>query len=129
MKQALAALVAIAVIGAAVTALAAATQAQKNIGGTGRTRAVFALEIVREPLHDSRDVAMTLVGACVLDVTADVVQEPRRLREETFVAVLAPALSESEAMRFHGCLEDARLDHVQADVLQLESSLPDPGSA
>ncbi|MDP9072435.1 MAG: hypothetical protein M3N68_14350 [Actinomycetota bacterium] len=61
-----------------------------------------------------------LFMACRLQVTVDLVEQAfERVSPSAFRFVVQPALNESDRRQLHGCLEDARLEHLQLDVLAM----------
>ena len=85
-----------------------------------------ATEIVVEAATNAGAAATTeftraLVGICRLEVDAELVSEPERVSDQhhRYRLVLAPALDEFDERQIHGCLEDARVNHLQLEVLTL----------
>lgn len=66
---------------------------------------------------ERRTLAEALFSVCQLQVDATRVAGPIRRGDGTFSFRLRPALDESDRRQFEGCIEDARIDHVQGDVL------------
>lgn len=70
---------------------------------------------------DVTDRLLALLGVCALEVHGDVMDDGvERLDERTYAFVMAPALDATDRRQLRGCLEDTRIDHLQADVLSIE---------
>jgi hypothetical protein len=74
----------------------------------------------RPAAYSTADLGRSLVLACRVEVASHVVDERiddlggGRLR-----FVMQPSLDESDRRQLDGCLEDAEVDHVQADVVSM----------
>ncbi len=78
-----------------------------------------------EPSATVPELAEALVLTCRLQVAAELIDEElREIEPSTFAFALTPALDESDRRQLIGCLEDARVDHLQADVVRLVDRLP-----
>jgi len=121
-KQAVVILV-LAVIGAAtVDIIGDKTQTRPDVVRPGSTsEVVFSLRTKM-----SRDRQMTaegLWGACQGTVDSRVLDPGVvRLDESTFRLTLAPELGHHARTRLTGCIEDATLDRVVADVVRITNS-------
>ncbi|HEX6238318.1 MAG TPA: hypothetical protein VFZ68_14055 [Acidimicrobiales bacterium] len=61
-----------------------------------------------------------LVGICLFEArTRQVDRTVSQLDEQTWSFRIRPALDEGDERQLHGCLEDARVDHYQAEVLDI----------
>ncbi len=70
----------------------------------------------------------SLFLACRLEVNANVVSEAFEVvGPGTFRFVLQPALDEADERQLHGCLEDARIDQLQLEVVAMERIAPGAG--
>jgi hypothetical protein len=58
---------------------------------------------------------------CRLEVSSDFAGPIESLGDGRFRAVLIPALDHTNRRQFRGCVEDFVTDHLQIDVLELES--------
>jgi hypothetical protein len=58
-----------------------------------------------------------LLLTCRLEVTSDLVDPPREVSDGRFLAVLDPALDETNRRQFKGCIEDFTIDHLRADIV------------
>lgn len=58
---------------------------------------------------------------CRLEVSSDLTAPIEPLGDGRFRAVLEPAMDRSNRRQFRGCVEDFITDHLQIDVLELES--------
>lgn len=74
----------------------------------------------REPSGLVDDMAAALMGVCRLEVNRALVAVSR-IDADEFRFVLRPTLNESDRRQLHGCLEDSRIQHLQLDVLRVES--------
>lgn len=68
---------------------------------------------------EHRTLAEALFSVCQLQVDATRVAGPAPRGDGTFGFRLRPTLDESDRRQLEGCIEDARIDHVQGDVLSL----------
>ena len=76
-------------------------EAERNVGYTGLEELVVALFQV-----------------CQLEVATDPVGAPAR-DGDRFTFVVRPALDDTDRRQLHGCIEDARIDHLQAGVVHM----------
>lgn len=76
--------------------------------------------VVREPPGAIESTTRALVDLCRLEVNADLVTAARLAADE-FRFVLSPTLNKSGRRQLHGCLEDARVQHLQLDVLHMQT--------
>jgi hypothetical protein len=58
-----------------------------------------------------------LVLTCRLEVSSDLVGEVEAVGEDRFLAVLSPALDDTNRRQFRGCVEDWTVDQLQTDEL------------
>lgn len=71
--------------------------------------------------HDDREhLADTLFSLCELEVDSTTTEGPVPQGDDVFSFRLSPTLDESDRRQLEGCLEDARIDHVQGDMLSLQ---------
>jgi hypothetical protein len=70
-----------------------------------------------EPGQSLTEMVDALLLTCRLEVTADLVEAPREVSEGRFLAVLSPALDETNRRQFKGCVEDFTIDHLRADII------------
>ncbi len=92
---------------------------------SSRTEVVVRAAAVREPHYGLLEMTRALFLACRLQVTVDLVERAfERLSPATFRFVVQPALNESDRRQLHGCLEDARLEHLQLDVVAMRQLEP-----
>jgi len=118
----LAGLVALAVV-AGVLALRERTMTRHEPGRPGTATEVVVRARVRgaTPRSAPDEFAAALLLACRLEVDAEPAGPMERPGPgvQRYRLVLEPALDEFDERRLHGCLEDARLDHVQLEVVSL----------
>jgi hypothetical protein len=70
-----------------------------------------------EPGQSLGEQVEALLLTCRLEVTADLDEPVREVTEDRFLAVLAPALDETNRRQFKGCIEDFTIDHLRADIV------------
>lgn len=75
---------------------------------------------VDEPAQAVDELTAALVAVCRTDVGAELAGFSR-LDADEFRFVLSPTLDESDRDQLHGCLEDARVQHLQLDVLAMRT--------
>lgn len=100
-----------------VLALSDATKFEGRTERDGMTRVVFEVD-TRNYHHDVADAAASLWYTCVAVVNWEESTAPARVAgaDDTFEATVHPALGEDSSRRFRGCLEDATIDKVSAEV-------------
>jgi hypothetical protein len=70
-----------------------------------------------EPGQTLAEMVDALLLTCRLEVTADLVDPAREVSDGRFLAVLDPALDETNRRQFKGCIEDFTIDHLRADIV------------
>ncbi|MBW3613720.1 MAG: hypothetical protein KY439_00195 [Actinobacteria bacterium] len=71
----------------------------------------------------------SLFLACRLEVNANILSEAFEVvGPGSFRFVLEPALDEADERQLHGCLEDARIDQLQLEVVAMHRLAQDPAS-
>jgi hypothetical protein len=97
----------------------------------GRTTQVDLLVLRRDLAQPERDVALALWSVCSVRIPQEVdlvgleplaADDPRGLR-----MTLAPSPGESDTKEFVGCVQDAIIERVRADVLAVSSTDPATG--
>jgi hypothetical protein len=78
-----------------------------------------------EPGQTLAEMVDALLLTCRLEVTADLAEPVREQWEGRYLAVLEPALDETNRRQFKGCIEDFTIDHLRADILAFR----DPSAA
>lgn len=108
------------VLVATVAGLIALSNATKFRGEqeAGTTRVEFSVD-TRNYHHDLEDAAASLWYACVGSVSWEDATHPVATSAGTFVASIRPALGEDSRRRFRGCLEDASVDRIRGDVVDM----------
>ena len=99
-------------------ALSNATKFRGEQEQGGTTRVEFSVE-TRNYHHDLEDAASSLWYACVGAVSWEDATHPEATDAGTFVASIRPALGEDSRRRFRGCLEDASVDRIRGDVVDM----------
>lgn len=119
----LAVAVAVVALAGGIYALRAATMSTHTASPPGsRTEVVLDVSIRdAEPAADRDEMAEALVLGCRLEVSAELVGGVRHLGTNRYEFSLTPALDESDRRQLHGCLEDLRIDHLQAGVEHLDN--------
>ena len=99
------------------------TRHQPRVPGTATEVVVNAASRNNEPASTVAELTQALVSTCRLEVDAEPVSGLERLSSEhhRYRLVLAPALDEFDQRQLHGCLEDARINHLQLKVTQLRA--------
>lgn len=99
------------------------TRHQPGVPGTATEVIVNAASRNNEPASTVAELTQALVSTCRLEVDAEPVSGLERLSSEhhRYRLVLAPALDEFDQRQLHGCLEDARINHLQLKVTQLRA--------
>ena len=120
------ALVAVLVVGVLYVRRITISTNTDPVAGT-RTEVVVQAAKKREPAYTLEELTTALVTSCRIDVDAEVVEPITPVGTARYRVVLYPALNDSDQRELHGCLEDARLDHVLLDVLSIELTAPQPG--
>lgn len=121
MRSGLALVAVLAVLAAGIVLLRAATMTRHTpVDPRLELAAVVRADVVREPRTALAPMTRALVDVCRLAVDAALVDLGRLDRDE-FRLVLRPTLDESDRRRLHGCLEDARIEHLQLDVLEMRT--------
>ena len=99
-------------------ALSNATKFRGEQEAGGTTRVEFTVD-TRNYHHDVEDAAASLWYACVGSVSWEDATHPVVTSAGTFVASIRPALGEDSRRRFRGCLEDASVDRILGDVVDM----------
>lgn len=99
------------------------TRHQPGVPGTATEVIVSAATRNNEPASTVTELTQALVSTCRLEVDAEPISELERLSSEDhrYRLVLAPALDEFDERQLHGCLEDARINHLQLKVTRLRA--------
>ena len=97
------------------------------VSGT-RTEVVVEAAKRREPAYTLEELTTALVTSCRIYVDSQVVEPVTPVGTARYRVVFYPALNDSDQRELHGCLEDARLDHVLLDVVSMELTAPQPGA-
>ena len=99
------------------------TRHQPGVPGTATEVIVSAATRNNEPASTVAELTQALVSTCRLEVDAEPVSDLERLSrgDHRYRLMLAPALDEFDERQLHGCLEDARINHLQLKVTQLRA--------
>lgn len=111
----------LAVLAVAVVLLREQTMTRETtVDPDTRLEVVVAAHTVREPDRSALEMTLSLVSACKLLVESSLVQEEfQEVADRTFRFVFVPSLDRDGKARLHGCLQDARLQHLQLRVLEM----------
>ncbi|MDQ4132717.1 MAG: hypothetical protein M3179_05795 [Actinomycetota bacterium] len=122
MRRLLAPVLLVVLTGFAVVTMAEFTMSRDQ-GVDPRSRMAVTVEARTraETFFTRLEMTRALFLSCRLEVDARLVSDVVTiLGAETFRFVVRPALNESDRRQLHGCLEDARIDQLQLDVLEME---------
>lgn len=114
--------VAVAVVGAGLVALAGETKS-RHTTQPADSRLHVELEAELRPGSGKAlpDLVRSLVVYCQAEVAATVTEAGiETTAEERFAFTLAPSLDQSDRRQLQGCLEDATVDHLTADVTGMD---------
>lgn len=103
-------------------ALADATQNRPDERVAGSVTEVAFTVSTRDHRHGDAGAAAALWAVCAGTVPGDVSPAPAE-RDGVFEVTVRPAIGEHGENRLVGCLEDATLDRVLADVVTVRSGL------
>ncbi len=107
---------------AGVLALRAATlSTHEEVDARQTVLVVSARTRGGEPGQNLAEMVEAQLLTCRLEVTSDLAGPIEPLGDGRFRAVLEPAMDRSNRRQFRGCVEDFITDHLQIDVLELES--------
>lgn len=115
-------LIAVLVVsGFAIDALADATMSRETpVDPSSHLEVVIEARVVREPNMSLHDVLYALVTTCRTQVDARADDAGLvEIDDDRFRIVITPAVNESDRRQLHGCIEDARVQHLQAEVLSM----------
>ena len=123
MKALLVVVLAAAVVGA-IVALRETTMTRHTPveAGTEMELVLHASSNVEEA--DLDELVEALFTTCQLQVATNPTGPPTPLGDDTFLLAMRPALDESDQRQLVGCLEDAVLDRLQADVISIGEPRP-----
>ncbi len=112
----------IVVAGLAVVAMAEFTMSRdRGVDPASRMAVTVEARTRGENFFTRLEMTRALFLSCRLEVDARLVSDAMTvLGPESFRFVIRPALNESDRRQLHGCLEDARIDQLQLDVLEME---------
>lgn len=121
MRNALTTLAVLVLAGLAVPLLADATMSRETpVDPQSKMEIVLVARASHEPHDTLTEMARTLFVGCRLQASSRLEEDGfRHLAEDRYRFVIAPSLNESDRRQLHGCLEDARVQHLQADVLSM----------
>ncbi len=119
-------MVGLVVAGLAVVQLAEITMSRETpVDPDSRMAVVTKVHTKGHTPYSSLQMARALFLTCRLDVDTNLVTEAFDIvGPGEFQFVIQPALNESDRRQLHGCLEDARVDQLQVEVLGIERLSP-----
>jgi len=122
MRRKAGALLIVAALVASVVALRDATMSSGGTAGPGSAmEVVVRSHLVREPPSSMLEMTTNLIDVCGLEISSQVLDRTVELiRPNVYRFWLRPAPGNSDRREFRGCLEDARVDHLQLEVLRME---------
>ena len=95
------------------------TRHEPGVAGTASEIVVSAETRNPNPAATTAELTKALLDICRLEVTAEPAGPMVELAPGRYRFVLEPALDEFDERQLHGCLEDARQNHLQVDVRSL----------
>ena len=97
------------------------TRHEPGVPGTATEVVIHADTRNAVPSASTTELARALFLTCRLEVEAEPLTDLERQAGPTsrYRTVLAPALDEFDERQLHGCLEDARINHLQVEVVRL----------
>ena len=113
-------------VGLAIGVLGVLSLREATLSTHGRVDPDSQVEIVlqaesnrAEPNQTLPEMVDALLLTCRLEVSSDLVGPVEAEGDGRFVAILQPALDETNQKQLRGCLEDWTIDSVRADVVSL----------
>lgn len=106
---------------AAIVVLREATMSRHTPVASGTVMEVVLEASSNDDHSDLGGLVGALVAVCELEVRTDPLGPPRLIGERTYLIRLSPALDETDRRQMDGCLEDAKLDHLQAQVVSMRA--------
>jgi hypothetical protein len=114
------------VVGLAIGVLGVLSLREATLSTHGRVDRDSQVEIVlqaesnrAEPNQTLPEMVDALLLTCRLEVSSDLVGPVAGEGDGRFVAVLQPALDETNQKQLRGCLEDWTIDSLRADVVSM----------
>jgi hypothetical protein len=111
---------------AAIVTLREATQSRHVRMGPDTVMEVVVEASSNEPAANLTGLVSALFLVCEGEVATNPLGSPHRLGGTTFLLRMQPALDETDRRQFGGCMEDAKLDHLQAKVLSMRQVADEP---
>lgn len=129
MRRLLLAMVGLVVAGLAVVRLAELTMSRNTpVDPDSRMAVVAKVHTKGHTPYSRLQMGRALFLTCRLEVNTNLVADAFEIiGPGTFRFVIRPALNESDRRQLHGCLEDARVDQLQVDVLDIDRLSRRPG--
>ncbi len=126
MRRLLLVMVGLVVAGLAVVQLAELTMSRDTPVDPDSRMAILAeVHTKGHTPYSSLQMARALFLTCRLEVDTNLISDAFDVvAPGTFKFVVQPALNESDRRQLHGCLEDARVDQLQVDVLDVDRVSP-----
>jgi len=122
MRRRAGALLIVAALVASVMALRDATMSSGGTAGPGTAmEVVVRSHLVRRPQSARLEMTTNLIDVCGLEISSEVLDRTMEpIDSGLYRFWLRPAPGDSDEREFRGCLEDARVDHLQLDVLRMQ---------
>ena len=107
---------------AAVFALREATLSTHD-PATGREMELIVSATTKDPERSQTlpEMVEAQLLTCRLEVNSDLARPIEPLGDGRFRAVFEPAMDDTDRRQFRGCVEDWLVDHVQIDVVELNT--------
>ena len=125
MKRLLLSLVGLLALGWGVVQLAEATMTRHEaVPAESRMAVEVAAHTKGHTLFSRLQMTRSLFMACRLQTNTAVLGEEFEVLQDSFRFVIQPALDDSDRRQLHGCLEDARIDQLQVEVVSIDQVAP-----
>jgi len=131
MRRLLLAMVGLVIAGLGVVRLAELTMSRDTpVDRDSRMAVVAKVHTKGHTPYSELQMARALFLSCRLEVDTNLISDAFDVvGPGEFRFVIRPALDESDRRQLHGCLEDARVDQLQVEVLDIERLPPRPRAA
>lgn len=124
----IAGIVAAAIVVAGIVLLRAETMSTHTASLPGSlTHVIVEVDTKNRELSSTRrEMVQALILTCRLEVDADLRSRGvPETHDDGYRFTLTPALDKSDRLQLRGCLEDMRIDHLQAEVVRMEDGVPE----
>lgn len=130
MKRLLLSLLGLLALGWGVVQLAEATMTRHEpVPSHSRMAVEVAARTKGHTAYSRLQMTRSLFMACRLQTNMTVLGEEFEVLQDSFRFVIQPALDDSDQRQLHGCLEDARIDQLQVEVVAIDQLATTAGTA